>query len=72
MRNNVSKVMPINQPGAMAPPPFAANIRKRVAPAATESMDIEDEFTIPGTQNAAISLLDLRPRKRNKEDRAFP
>ena len=49
------------------PPPTA--FRKRVAPPVTESMDIEDDFFSPGTQAKTISLLDLRPRKRNKEDR---
>lgn len=58
------------QPGAMAPP-LSANMRKRTAPADTEPMDAEDEFFVPGTQNAAISLLDLRPRKRNKEETKF-
>ena len=55
--------------GEMAPPPPSTVVRKRVAPPAAESMDTEDEFFSPGTQTAAISLLDLRPRKRNREDR---
>ena len=56
--------------GQMAPPPPFAD-RKRAAPATTESMDTDEEFFSPGTQVAAISLLDLRPRKRNREDNPF-
>ena len=63
-----NEVMCKSQPCQMAPPPgTVVKQRKRVAPSNTESLD-DESFFIPGTQKAAISLLDLRPRKRNKEE----
>lgn len=56
---------PDAQKGQMAPPTSMV-VRKRAADSAAESMDMEEEFFSPGTQTAAISLLDLRPRKKNK------
>ena len=67
-KKEVEKHVPSKLLGQMAPPPPSTVVRKRVAPPVTESMEIEDDFFSPGTQCSKISLLDLRPRKRNKED----
>ena len=63
----IERHAPSKQLGQMAPPPSTV-FRKRVAPPVTESMEIEDDFFSPGTQCSKISVLDMRPRKRNKGD----
>ena len=67
-QKETDKHVPSKLLGRMAPPLPSTVVRKRVAHPVTESMEIENDFFIPGTQCSKISLLDLRPRKRNKED----